>query len=109
TEAQRFQTETSAERFRTAKQCLELVTRQSQAQNDIEICEAQPKYSESYARCSQSNSSKRKIIQETGTAITARGCSSDPQILDKDYYNATLQAAKMGDPAAQICFAQGRF
>jgi hypothetical protein len=93
--------------FESALQCqtLSINIRQMQADNDI--CESQAGQAEAYSKCKAATEAARPRL--THDLQQQKSCSADPEVLGKQYKAAVTDAARAGDPNAQVCFVYGNF
>ena len=104
-----FERNMFSELFYNAKHCLESVTELEQINNNIIICK-----SDAYGRLSSQECTNRQNKLESRLRITSAqpdlaNCSKDPEVASIRFGEATVKAARAGNPDAQICYVEGQW
>lgn len=102
-----FDMQMSKNRFLSAKRCGELVTSLELMQQDAQHCKDSSATGGS--SCSQRMGNIQGRSAELTRQVEASSCSRDPIVLQRNFYEASRQAAEDGDIDAQMCFIEGHF
>jgi hypothetical protein len=109
--AQPFSTNTSAEdqshrsqAFHQTKQCFERSLALEHMQNATRLCSEQPLGSAGRTSCEKQTKGYDAKSFALRTSSTSTSCSQDAEATHRSFSNALVQAARAGDPDAQLCY-----
>jgi len=90
--------------FQQSKQCLELSLAAEGLSNAVQVCLAEPAGSAGRDSCEKRTRGYDIQSYALATQASNAGCGSNAQALHRNFAYATVQAARVGNPDAQMCF-----
>ncbi len=100
------------ERFRASRTCAFDGTDLEGYQSASIECKAIAgieRLADDYKRCSAFQAERDQAIARLKEQLKANGCDTDPAKLARNYFEATREAARAGDPDAQLCYLESNF
>jgi hypothetical protein len=102
------QSNASVARFDRAHTCHETTSKLKNWQAQLDVCRSAGQKDANFAeRCRKNTDGFAEKIADANRQLSQ--CSAVPAEIEADFYRTSIEAAKAGDPTAQLCYLQSNF